>query len=344
MDGDQDDPDDPACDRFARCIYTCEDPNDWTCLIACTDDLPESPGADTIYDFLVCGQNAGCTGPDDEACIEQNCMGEAVALGDVCGDSDTGGEDDFNGGDGDSPSLSEACNEFIMCLERCEDWTCTDRCSGWLDNEESLEAYAALSACGQENGCSPGDDDCLDNACNSEFITFFSTCLDDGGDGMPFDGSCSEFIECTRVCSTWECTESCQTTSITDDVINAAVDALQACGAAAACTPDSDDCLAYYCSEEQSALEGACMASDGYTPSDGDTSGGTTDDATDDATETGSGDSSESAGSDDEDGCQSAQPSSLLALLTLLMVLYFQRREKAKPVKVRSQPERRKRR
>ena len=165
-----------------------------------------------------------------------------------------------------------------MCLERCEDWACTDRCSGWLDNEDSLEAYAALSACGQENGCSPGDDDCLDNACNSEFITFFSTCLDDGGDGMPFDGSCSEFIECAEICSTWECTESCQTTSITDDAINAAVDALQACGAAAACTPDSDDCLAYYCSEEQSALEGACMASDGYTPSDGDTSGGTSDD------------------------------------------------------------------
>ena len=65
------------------------------------------------------------------------------------------------------------------------------------------------------------------------------------------------------------------------------------------------------------------------------TPGGTTDDATGDATETGSGDSSESAGSDDEDGCQSAQPSSLFALLTLLMVLYFQRREKAKPVKVR---------
>ena len=90
MEGGEDDPNDPACDRFARCIYTCEDPNDWACLTACTDDLPESPGADTIYDFLVCGQNAGCTGPDDEACMQQNCMGEAIALGDVCGDGEYG--------------------------------------------------------------------------------------------------------------------------------------------------------------------------------------------------------------------------------------------------------------
>ena len=334
-DGGEDEPNDPACDRFARCIYTCEDPNDWACLTACTDDLPESPGADTIYDFLVCGQNAGCTGPNDEACMQQNCLGEAIALGDVCGDGDTGSEDDFD--DEDGIGLSEACTDFIMCIERCDDWVCTERCDEFLDNDDSREAFASLSTCGQENGCSPGDDDCLDNACNSEFITFFSTCLEDGGDGMPYDASCSEFLECVEICSTWDCTESCQTTSITDDAINAAVDAIQACGAAAACAPSGDDCLDNQCTEELRTFEAACMASDDDTTSDGDTAGGTNDSDP----ETGGSDSGESSDGGDEDGCQSAQPSSMLALLALLMVLYFQRRERAQPVKVRRQQERR---
>ena len=94
---------------------------------------------------------------------------------------------------------------------------------------------------------------------------------------MPFDASCSEFFECAEICSTWECIESCQTTSITDEAINAAIDAIQACGVAAACTPDSDDCLDYHCAEELRGLEGACMASDGLIPSDGDTAGGSSD-------------------------------------------------------------------
>ena len=73
------------------------------------------------------------------------------------------------------------------------------------------------------------------------------------------------------------------------------------------------------------------MASDGYTPSDGDTAGGTTDSTS----ETGGGDSGESAGSGDDDGCQSIQASSAFALLLLLLVLYFQRPTRWKAIRVR---------
>ena len=91
------------------------------------------------------------------------------------------------------------------------------------------------------------------------------------------------------------------------------------------------------------------MASDGLIPSDGDTAGGSSDSdpetgGSDGAPETGGSDGGESSDSGDEDGCQSAQPSSMLALLALLMVLYFQRRVRAQPVKARRQQERRTRR
>ena len=337
IDSGEDDPDDPACDRFQRCVFTCDDPNDWTCLTACTDDLPESPGADIIYDFLVCGQNNGCYGPDDEACVQQNCLGEALALADVCGGNDDGyGEDD----DEDGPNLSQACTEFGNCIERCEDWACTERCSAFLETEDSRDAFAALSACAQANGCAPDDDDCLNDNCGSEFVTFFSTCLEEDDDGSPYSPDCLEFQQCVEICSTWECTESCQTTSITDETTNAAIDAIQACGEAAECAPSGGECLDTQCGEELRVFEAACMMSGEDTAGGSNTTGNeSTDDSSGNAEA-----ANDSDTSSDDDGCQSVQASSALALLLLLVVLYFQRPLRVKPVKVRRQPERRKRR
>ena len=208
--------------------------------------------------------------------MQQNCLGEAIALGDVCGDGDTGSEDDFD--DEDGIGLSEACTDFIMCIERCDDWVCTERCDEFLDNDDSREAFASLSTCGQENGCSPGDDDCLDNACNSEFITFFSTCLEDGGDGMPYDASCSEFLECTR-----DLLHLGLHRELPDNQYHRRCNQCRGRRDSSLRTqprPAPQTAMTVLITSAQRELrtfEAACMASDDDTTSDGDTAGGTND-------------------------------------------------------------------
>lgn len=312
-----------VCDAFERCVVSCEDPNDWECLIACTDDLPPQQGADAIFDFLLCGQNAGCEGPGDEVCLEANCLAEAIALGDTCG-GDEDGDDEDDGG-----SFSEECSEFINCAESCSDWECVDSCKvTYLDDVDTIDAVDDLSACGQASNCSPGDDDCLDANCRSEFSTLMSTCIDESGSDDSEDQElaqeCEDFIDCLEICSTWECVQSCQTTTITDDTIDASLDELIACGSNA-CDIGDDDCLDTACQNEYASFFNACAGnSNGGTATGGESTGT-------DGSESGG------SGSDDDGGCQSTQPSSVLALLVLFGALFYQRRQRLQPVRIRRQ-------
>lgn len=315
-----------VCDAFEQCVGSCQDPNDWECLIACTDDLPPEEGADAIFDFVLCGQNAGCEGPGDEACLQANCLAEAITLGETCGgDEDVDDEDD-------GPSFSEECSEFFNCAESCSDWECIDACkTTYLEDGDNVEAVDDLSACGQANNCSPSDDDCLDEYCRPEFSTLMSTCIDESGSDDPEDQElaqeCEDFIDCLEICSTWECAQSCQATTVTDEAIGSALSELLTCGSNA-CGVGDDDCLNDTCQNEFAGFFNACAGNGSGGTSSGDESG-----------QLDGNESSESGGSesDDDDGCQSAQPSSVLALLVLLAALFYQRRERLKPVKVRRQ-------
>ena len=316
--------DDEVCEAFADCAARCAAPGEWSCLTECAQALPESSATQAISGFVACADSAGCTGPDDEACLSANCPSESAQLASACSDTETDGDEEEVG-------ISQECTYFLECVEPCTDWTCVDDCKeSHITDEDSAETIDDLASCALANACDPSDEDCLDTYCRNELSSLYSSCLeDDEDDEDEFSAACVEFAQCVDICSTWECTESCQSTSIADEdeTINAAIDAVQACGASAECAPDnSDDCLDEACPAEMEAFEQACSSEQ----SGGDT-GATGEGATDNSGELGG--SGEQSSSDD-DGCHSTQPSSFLTLFILLGALFYQRRKQLQPVRI----------
>jgi len=170
------------CIQAYDCQLGCQDAEEGelqSCMQSCTEGWSNDQRA-AMNALETCAINNGCSGPDDSACLEENCSEQMEACSDSPGFGDEGrggsggkngsggsGGEDEGGSGGNGSGDGFGCAEIVDCVIFCEvdDQACIDDCTeGAAPSSRQLfdDYFACAEACAFDESCLEAE--CFDQA------------------------------------------------------------------------------------------------------------------------------------------------------------------------------------